>query len=59
MAFVGDNSMWFRLLLSHKANLLDAKAAASSARRFRDGRIENLPRSELAWQGNKVRTKLF
>ena len=25
MAFVGDNSMRFRLLLSRKANLLDAK----------------------------------
>ena len=47
MAFVGDNSMRFRLLLSRKANLLDAKVAVSSA----------LPRSELAWHGNKVRTK--
>jgi hypothetical protein len=29
MAFVGDNSMRFRLLLSRKANLLDARSAAS------------------------------
>jgi len=36
MAFVGDNSMRFRLLLSRKANLLDAKSAASSGRGFRD-----------------------
>jgi len=54
MAFVGDNSVRFRLLLSHKANQLDAKPAASSARRFRDR--ENY--LAASWPGRGIRYEL-
>ena len=45
MAFVCDNSMRFRLLQSRKANLLDPKAAVSSAL--------PLQRVGLAWEQGK------
>jgi hypothetical protein len=57
MAIVGHNSMRFRLLLSRKANLSDARLL----RRPRDASEtdKELPRSELAWDGNKYELRLF